>query len=107
MMPLFHISVLVATTGLDLLSGQTVATQQRLVAARELRRTRRVVDRCRQPIGAMPFRHLAQLPERVLQAFAQTLEALGKADRPRFPVRVRQHEVVDQVREALSLHRDL
>src|ERR1017187_1554508 len=54
----------------------------------------------------MPVRHLAQFPERVLQSFAYALEALGIAHRPRFPVRVRQHEVIDQVREALPLDGD-
>ena len=54
----------------------------------------------------MPVRHLAQFPDRVLQPFAQALEALGIAHRPRFPVRVRQHEVIDQVRKALPLDGD-
>ena len=45
----------------------------------------------------MDLRHAAQLPQGVLQPLAQTLVTLREADRPRLPVRVRQHEVVDQV----------
>jgi hypothetical protein len=57
----------------------------------------------------MPLGHAAQFPQRVLQSFAQTLEALRKADRHRFPVRVRQHAVIHQVVERLTVdgHRQL
>jgi hypothetical protein len=45
----------------------------------------------------------AQLGQGILQAVAEALEALGEADRARLPVRVGQHEVVDQVRERLAV----
>src|ERR1035437_1506020 len=54
----------------------------------------------------MPLWHLAQFPDRVLQSLTQAFEAFGIAHRPRFPVRVRQHEVIDQGWEALPLDGD-
>src|SRR5690348_11234947 len=52
-------------------------------------------------IGAMPCGHATQLPESVLQPFTEAGEALREAERHMLPVRARQHEVVDQVREGL------
>src|ERR1035441_10796592 len=104
-MPLFHIAVLVAMTSLGLLALQPVEAHQALVTIRELCRISHVVDRRREPVGAVPMRHFAQLPQRVLQPLAQALKTLGKAYRSRLPVRVRQHEVIDQVRKTLSLYR--
>src|ERR1035438_4479755 len=103
-MPLFHIAVLVAMTSLGLLALQPVEAHQAFVTISEICRISHVVDRRREPVGAMPIRHFAQLPQRVLQPFAQALKALGKAHRSRLPVRVRQHEVIDQVRKTLSLY---
>src|ERR1035437_3279403 len=103
-MPLFHIAVLVAMTSLGLLALQPVEAHQALVTIRELCRMSHVVDRGREPVGAVPMRHFAQLPQRVLQPLAQALKTLGKAYRARLPVRVRQHEVIDQVRKTLSLY---
>src|ERR1039457_7168791 len=96
----------IPTPRLLLFSLQSVVAQQTLVALRELGRIARVVDRRRQPISPMPLRHFAQFPNRVLQSLAQTFEALGIAHCPRFPVRVRQHEVINQVRETLPLDSD-
>jgi hypothetical protein len=76
MVPLLHIAVLVAMPGLRLLALQSIATHQTLVAIRELRRIAHVVDRRRKPVGAMAMRYSTQRPQRVLQAFAQALEAL-------------------------------
>src|ERR1017187_10278492 len=104
-MPLFHIAVLVAMTSLCLLALQPVEAHQAFVTISEICRISHVVDRRREPVGAMPMRHFAQLPQRVLQPFAQALKALGKAHRSRLPVRVRQHEVIDQVRKTLPLYR--
>jgi len=55
----------------------------------------------------MPLGHAAQLPQGVLHALAQTFKALREADRRRLPVRVRQHEVIDQVIETLALDGDV
>src|SRR5664279_1773409 len=54
----------------------------------------------------MSPRHFAQFPPPGLQPFAQAFEALRVTHRPRFPVRIRQHEVIDQVRKALPLDGD-
>ena len=61
----------------------------------------------RQRIGAMHLRHAAQFGQGVLQAFTEALEALAEADRPRLPVGVGQHEVVDQVRKRLAADGDV
>src|ERR1039457_7706778 len=78
-MPLFHIAVLVAMTSLGLLALQPVEAHQALVTISELCRISHVVDRRREPVGAVPMRHFAELPQRVLQPFAQALKALRKA----------------------------
>jgi hypothetical protein len=99
-MALLRVSVLVSMRRLDGLACQTVMTQQRLVSLRE--RCRPFCPRwdgCRQPVSAVHPRHATQFPQGVLQALAETLVALGEADRSRLPVRVRQDEVVDQVIE--------
>src|SRR6516225_3070513 len=51
----------------------------------------------------MPLRDLSQLPDRVLKAFAQAFDTLRVTNRPRLPVGIGQHEVIQQVREALVL----
>jgi hypothetical protein len=76
MVPLLHIAILVAMPGLRLLALQSIATHQTLVAIRELSRIAHIVDRRRKPVGAMAMRHFTQRPQRVLQPFAQALEAL-------------------------------
>jgi hypothetical protein len=52
----------------------------------------------------MHLGHAAQLGQGVLQAVAEALEALREADGAGLPVRVGQHEVVDQVRKRLSVN---
>ncbi len=97
---LLHVAVLVRVGRLDRLARQAVVPQQRLVALRERRRTLRPRrDRRRQPVGAVQLRRAAQFPQGVLQAIAEALVALRETDRPRLPVGVGQHEVVDQVVE--------
>jgi hypothetical protein len=104
--PLLDVTVLVGLAGLNLLARYSIVGQQCLITLAELLLLGEVVDSRAQAIGAMALRHAAQLDERVLQAFAQSLEALRKADRRRLPVRVGQHEMVDQVVEALPLDGD-
>jgi hypothetical protein len=97
---LLHVPVLVGVRRLDRLAGEAVVPQQRLVASRERRRPLRPRrDRRRQPVGAVQLWRAAQLPQGVLQALGETLVALREADRARLPVRVGQHEVVNQVVE--------
>ncbi len=75
-MPLLHVAVLVAMPRLDLFASHLVVIHQPLVTLRELLLVRRVVHRQAHPIGAMPLGRRAQLPQRVLETFAQALEAL-------------------------------
>jgi hypothetical protein len=104
-MPLLDVAILIAMIRLNLLRRHATVRHQPFVTLGELFLVRRVVDRQTHPVGAMPLGHGAQLPQRVLQPLAQTLEALREADRRRLPVRVRQDKVVDQMVETLLLDR--
>lgn len=101
MMALLTVAVLVARVGVDRLGFDLVVRHQRLIAAREEMRPRSL-NRQRHAIGAMPLGHAAQRPHRILKTTAQALETLREAHRHVLPVRVRQHEVIDQVRERLA-----
>jgi hypothetical protein len=100
---LLHVAVLVRLRRVDRLPLQAVVPQQRLVAPLKGRPIAAGRDRGRQGVGAMHPRNPAQLGQGVLQAVAEALEALGEADRARLPVRVGQHEVVDQMGERLAV----
>jgi hypothetical protein len=102
-MALLHVAVLVRPGRVDGLALQAVVLQQALIAL--LKRVPLAAGRhgSRQRIGAMHLRHAAQFRQRVLPPRAETLEALGEADRAGLPVRVGQHEVVDQVGKRLAV----
>ena len=104
-MRLLHVSVLVRLPRLDLLHLHAVVTQQPRVPLGKLFRVRAVVDSQAHPIRTMSPGHAAQFPHGVLKPFAEALEALGKTDRDRLPVRVRQHPMVEQVVERLAADR--
>lgn len=106
-MALFHVAVLMRLRRVDGLALQAVVPQQGLVAALKGRSITPRRHRRGQGIGAMDARHAAQLGQGVLQAVAEALEALGEADGAGLPVRVGQHEVVDQVRKRLTADGDL
>jgi hypothetical protein len=105
-MALLRVAVLVALAGLDRLGLQTVVTQQCLVTLLERFRSfdSRLHGR-RQPIRAMHLRHATQFPQRVLQPFAETLQAFRETDSPRLPVGVCEHEMIDHVHERTSVDR--
>ena len=105
--PLLDVAVLVGVIGLDLLADHPVVIQQGLIALRELAAFAQIVHRRAQAIGPVTRRHRPQLRQGVLQPVTEALETLREADRRRLPVRVRQHEVIEQVLEALSLDRHL
>jgi hypothetical protein len=102
---LFDVPVLVGVGGLNLLPAQAVMIQQGLITLRELFTLRQIVHRRAQPIGPVTLGHTSQLPQRILQPFAEALEALRKAQRERLPVRVGQHQVIDHVLKRLPLDR--
>jgi hypothetical protein len=101
---LFRVAVLVALAGLNGLPLQAVVTQQRLVTL--LERFRPFDSRLhgrRQPIRAMHLRRCAQFPQRVLQPFAETLEAFREAESERFPIGVREHEMIEHVHKRTAV----
>lgn len=107
---LFRIAILVALAGLDGLPLQAVVIQQRLITLLErLRPFHSRLHRRRQPIRAMHLRRTAQFPHRVLEPFAETLEAFREADSDRLPIRVREHEMIEHVlkRTAVDRHAQL
>jgi hypothetical protein len=97
-----RVAVLVRLSHVDPLARQSVVRQQVAVTGLEFPRRRQVVHGRAQAVAAMPPRHAAQVPQRVLQAIGQRLERLRRAHRHRLPVRVGQHEVVHQVIEPLT-----
>jgi hypothetical protein len=99
---LLHVTVLVRLRRVDRLALQAVVPQQRLVAPLKGRAIAAGRHGRGQGVGAMHLGHAAQLGQGVLQAVAEALEALREADRAGLPVRVGQHEVVDQVGERLA-----
>ena len=104
--PLLDVAVLVALARLDRLPLQAVVLQQRLVALLErLLPFHPRLNRRRQPIRAVQYRHAAEFPQGVLQALAEALVALREAHRSCLPVGVGQHEVVDQVGERTPVDR--
>jgi hypothetical protein len=107
MVTLFYIPVLVAAVGVGLLSQQTIMLQQFLVPPRELIEVAGVGHGRAQAIRPMSLGNTPQFPQGVLQPLAEALEALGVADRKRLPVRVAQHEVVDQVLKTTPADRQL
>jgi hypothetical protein len=105
-MALLHVAVLVRPRRVDGLALQAVVVQQTLIALLKRVPIAAGRHRGRQRIGAVYLRHAAQFRQRILQPRAEALEALGEAQRARFPVRVGQHEVVEQVRQRLTVDDD-
>jgi hypothetical protein len=99
---LLGIAVLVTLPGIDRLRLHPVVGHQGRIPAGKLRGAGRL-HRQAHTIGAVHGRHPAQGPDRVLETSAKALETLREAERDVLPVRVGQHEVVDQVRERLPL----
>jgi hypothetical protein len=104
-MALLTVAVLVGLGRLDRLPLQAVVPQQRLVTLGERRPRGPRRHGGRQSIRAVQLRHAAQFRQGILQPRAEALVALREADRPGLPVRVRQHEMVEQVVERHALDR--
>ena len=100
-MSLLAVAVLMTTGWVGRLAYHPVMPQQGSIVRREFLGVAVLVDGQRHPIRAMPLGHQAQRPESVLQPFAETGETLRKTNLHVFPVRVGQHEVVDQVSKRL------
>jgi hypothetical protein len=99
---LLGVPILVTPAGVDRLRLHLVVGHQGAIARRELLGAGGLHGQAH-AVAPVHGRHAAQGPDRVLEAGAEAFEALGEADRDVLPVRVCQHEVVDQVRERLPL----
>jgi hypothetical protein len=100
-MALLAIAVLVAAVRIRGLGRHPVVTHQGLIARRVALGVAVLVHGQRHAVGAMTLGHAAQFPHGVLPTHAQAGEALRPAQGHVLPVRVRQHEVVQQVRKRL------
>ena len=101
-----RVAVLVRLTHIDPLARHTVMVQQGLIPSPKLALLGEVVDRRAETVTPMPSGHSSQFPEGVLQAVRQRLEGLRRTQRHRFPVRIREHEMIRQVLESLADDRD-
>ncbi len=106
-MALLAIAVLMAAGGVGRLGRHVVVPQQRLIVGGVLLGIAVLVHRQRHAVRAMPLGNAAEAPQGVLQPFAQAGETLGEAEGHVLPVRVGQHEVVQQVRKRLAGEGDL
>jgi len=98
----FRVAILVWLADVDPLPLQAVVFQQVSIPLMELPLLGKVVHRRRKTVTAVPPRDPSQFPQGVLQARAEGLERLRRAERDRLPIRVRQREVIHQVGERLA-----
>jgi hypothetical protein len=100
------VPVLVRLPHVDPLARHPVVVQQIPIPLLEFPLRRQVVDGRTQTVAAVASRNTAEFPDRVLESVRQRLERFRGTHRHRFPIRVRQHEVVDEVVERLTLNGD-
>jgi hypothetical protein len=92
---------------IDPLARHTVVRQQITITSLKLACRREVVHGGSQAVAAVPSRHAAEFPQRILQTIGQGLERLRRTQRYRLPIRVGQHEVIDHVIEPLTGNGDV
>jgi hypothetical protein len=95
----FDVAIFMAAVRVGGLGGDAIVSQQRLVIGGELRRLTVVMHGQGGPVRAMTLGRGVQDPQGVLQPRAQTGEAFRRAHRYVLPVRIGQHEVVQQMVE--------
>lgn len=95
----FDVSVLVGLANVDPLGRDAIMFQQVTIPGSELSVIGKIIDRGAEAITTMLAGYAAQLPEGVLEAAAEGFEGLGEANRHRFPIGVREREVIEQVVE--------
>jgi hypothetical protein len=98
-MALLGVPVLVRLARTDRLTIESVMTQQAGIAWREGRPLGARRHGRGESVRAVFLGHSAELEQGVLQTLGQALEALREADAARLPIRVGQHEVIDQMIE--------
>jgi hypothetical protein len=103
-MSLLTVAVLVATVGVRGLGHHAVVLHQSLITRRVLLQVPVVVNGKGHPVRAVSLGHSTEFPEGVLHPGAEAGETLRKAQTHTLPVRVSQHEVVQQVRKRLTLN---
>src|SRR3984893_9900350 len=82
-----------------------VMAAQLTVCPREVFLLGKVLECCRETVGAMLARGATDQPERVLEAFGERREALPALDHARiFPLRVGEREGVAPMREGKDRH---
>jgi hypothetical protein len=101
----FRVAVLVRPADVDPLPLQAIVLQELAIPLVEFSLLGQVVHRRRETVAAMPPGNAPQFPQGVLQALAEGLKRLRRAERDRFPIRVRQREVIRQVCERLAAER--
>jgi hypothetical protein len=102
-MALLAVAVLVPAVRIRGLGHHAIVTHQGLITGRVPLGVPVLVNGQRHAVGAMTLGHPPQFPQRLLPAVTEAGEALRKAQRHVLPVRVGQHEVVQQVRKRLTL----
>lgn len=103
----FDVAVLMRLAGVGSLRLDLVVIHQVAIACAKLAIFREVVHRGAEAVAAMPSRHAAQLPERLLESAAERLEGFGEAHAGRLPIRVGERDVIQQVVERLAGDRDV
>ena len=99
-------AVLVAHAAIVAGRRHAVMAAQLTVCPREVFLLGKVLECCRETVGAMLARGATDQPERVLEAFGERREALPALDHARiFPLRVGEREVVEPMREGKARHR--
>jgi hypothetical protein len=101
-MALLTITVLMPAGRIGGLGNHAVVGQQGPVGRRKLLCLTIGIHSQGHAVGAVSLRYAAQGPQSVLQALTQAGEALSEADGDVLPVRMGEHEVVDEVIEGLA-----
>jgi len=99
------VAVLVRFADVGPLPLQIIVLQESAIPLVKLALLRKIVHRRRKTVAAVPPRNASQFPQRVLQAGAEGLERLRRAERDGFPVGVRQCEVIRQMRKRPAAER--
>jgi hypothetical protein len=102
-----HVAILMATGRVGCLALQAIMRQQGRILGGELIGLAIVVHGQRHAIAAMPLRHTAQGPQRILQAGAEAREALGQTNSNVLPVGMRQHKMIHKVSKRSARDRHL
>jgi hypothetical protein len=101
------VAILVRLADVDPFARQAVVFQESPITGLKLPLGRQVIDGRAQTVAAMPPRHAAEFPQRVLETVGQGLKRLRLADGHRFPIRIREHEVIRQVLKAFPENGDV